>query len=105
LSDLSITIFDQRSSDWHQTQRLGNSHTSSKKYLSWKLACLEEADVIALYLQPVLISSSDMLELRIYSSSGKLVVCCPEGLWRRGDVEIVCQDFASGDNGKAEGGC
>jgi hypothetical protein len=24
---------------------------------------------------------------------GRLVVCCPEGYWRRGNVEVVCHRY------------
>jgi hypothetical protein len=34
-----------------------------------------------------------LLELGLFARSGKMVVCCPEGFWRRGNVQIVCQSF------------
>lgn len=34
-----------------------------------------------------------LLELGLYAGSGRLVVCCPEGYWRRGNVQIVCARF------------
>ena len=32
-------------------------------------------------------------ELGLYARSGKLKVCCPEGFWRRGNVEVVCRRY------------
>jgi hypothetical protein len=34
-----------------------------------------------------------LLELGLYAPSGKMVVCCPEGFYRRGNVQIVCDRF------------
>ena len=31
-----------------------------------------------------------LLELGLMARSGKLLVCCPTGFWRRGNVEVVC---------------
>lgn len=34
-----------------------------------------------------------LMELRLFARSSKVVVCCPPGYWRRGNVEVVCNRF------------
>lgn len=34
-----------------------------------------------------------LLELGLFAKSGKLLVCCPEGYWRRGNVEVICARY------------
>ena len=34
-----------------------------------------------------------MLELGLFANSGKLIVCCPDGFWRKGNVDIVCERY------------
>ncbi len=51
---------------------------------------LEAADIVVMYLAPGTKSPISLLELGLCAHSGKLKVCCPEGFWRRGNVEIVC---------------
>jgi hypothetical protein len=34
-----------------------------------------------------------LLELGLFARSGKVVACCPEGFWRRGNVEVVCRRY------------
>jgi hypothetical protein len=34
-----------------------------------------------------------LLELGLHARSGKLVVGCPHGFWRRGNIEVVCARF------------
>jgi hypothetical protein len=38
-------------------------------------------------------SPISLLELGLYASSGKMLVCCPEGFWRKGNVDIVCEKY------------
>jgi hypothetical protein len=41
----------------------------------------------------MLTQHSGLLELGLFARSGKMVVCCPGGYWRRGNVQIVCKRF------------
>ena len=55
---------------------------------------LDQADLIVMYLQPLTISPVSLIELGIFSSTvpkPNMVVCCPEGFHRKGNVDIVCE--------------
>ena len=49
------------------------------------------ADVIAFYFKPGTLTPITLLELGMYAGTGKAVVCCPEGFYKRGNVQIVCR--------------
>jgi hypothetical protein len=34
-----------------------------------------------------------LLEMGLHARSKKLVVCCPDGFWRKGNVDIVCERY------------
>jgi hypothetical protein len=34
-----------------------------------------------------------LLEFGLYARSGKLIVCCLEDYWRRGNLEVVCRRY------------
>jgi hypothetical protein len=51
---------------------------------------LDEADIIFMYFSPGTQSPISLLELGSYGGSGKMIVCCPDGFWRKGNVEIFC---------------
>ncbi|MCE9532867.1 MAG: nucleoside 2-deoxyribosyltransferase domain-containing protein, partial [Planctomycetes bacterium] len=53
----------------------------------------EQATVIAMYFDPATQAPITLLELGLFARSGKLVVCCPAGYWRRGNVEVVCARY------------
>ena len=33
------------------------------------------------------------MELGLHAMQDNVLVCCPEGFWRRGNVEIVCERY------------
>jgi hypothetical protein len=49
--------------------------------------------VIAMFLQLGTMSPISLMELGLHAKDRKLVVCCPEGFWRRGNVQVVCAEF------------
>lgn len=57
------------------------------------LAAQERATVIAMYFAPPTRAPISLLELGLFARSGKMIVCCPEGFWRRGNVDIVCERY------------
>jgi hypothetical protein len=42
---------------------------------------------------PKTMSPISLLELGLHSKSNKMVVMCPEGFWRKGNVDIVCEKY------------
>jgi len=65
-----------------------------KEQVDWELDAQDLADIILMYFAPTTKAPISLLELGLYAPSGKMIVCCPEGFWRRGNVEIVCDRFA-----------
>jgi hypothetical protein len=61
--------------------------------VNWELNGLDKADYILMYFSPETKSPISLLELGLYAASGKLIVCCPEGFWRKGNVDIVCEKY------------
>lgn len=54
---------------------------------------LEAADVIALHFDADNPAPISLLELGLFARSGRIIVACPEGFYRRGNVQVVCQRF------------
>jgi len=92
LKDLDMTILNPRRDDWDSSweQSIGNSQF--REQVEWELQGLEISDFIALYFSPGTKSPITLLELGLFAKSrpGKLIVCCPDGFWRKGNVDIVC---------------
>lgn len=93
LSHLPITILNPRRGDWDSSWEQDISNPEFKEQVDWEMDHLIKADVIALFLQPGTMSPISLLELGMHAADGKVVVCCPSGYWRRGNVQIVCQRY------------
>lgn len=61
-----------------------------REQVEWELDAQERATVIAMYFDSQTQAPITLLELGLFARSGKVIVCCPPGYWRRGNVEIVC---------------
>jgi hypothetical protein len=46
-----------------------------------------------MYFDPATKAPVTLLELGLAAESGKTVVCCPDGFWRKGNVDIVCKRY------------
>ena len=64
-----------------------------KEQVEWELEALEIADHIIMYFDKDTKSPISLLELGLYATSEKMVVCCPEGFWRKGNLDIVCERY------------
>lgn len=46
-----------------------------------------------MYFDPNTKSPISLLELGLYATSNKLHVICPDGFYRKGNIEIVCDKY------------
>jgi hypothetical protein len=90
LEDLAITILNPRRDEWDASWEQSLSFPPFREQVEWELEAQERAGVIAMYFAPTTKAPITLLELGLAAKSGRLVVCCPPGFWRRGNVEIVC---------------
>jgi hypothetical protein len=95
LADLDMVIYNPRRDDWDSTWVQSADNPQFREQVEWELAGLELANMIVLYLAPGTMSPISLLELGIYAANGskKLVVCCPEGFQRKGNVDIICERY------------
>lgn len=54
---------------------------------------MEKATTIFICFSPGSKSPITLLELELHASSGKVVMVCPKGFWRRGNIEVVASKF------------
>jgi hypothetical protein len=89
-----VAILNPRRDDWDAAvvQSIHDPHFRGQ--VEWELEGLDQATVIAMYFEPATRAPITLLELGLSARGGKLVVCCPPGYWRRGNVEVVCARYA-----------
>ncbi|MGV3612264.1 MAG: nucleoside 2-deoxyribosyltransferase domain-containing protein [Fluviicola sp.] len=88
-----VVLLNPRRDDWNASWKQEVTNQQFHEQVTWEMDGLESADLIVFYFSPGTQSPVTMLELGLFARSGKLVVCCPEGFWRKGNVDMVCQRF------------
>ena len=93
LADLPVAVLNPRRDEWDATWVQSIDNPLFRGQVEWELDGLDRATVVAVYFAPTTQAPITLLELGLFARSGKLVVCCPAGYWRRGNVEVVCARF------------
>jgi len=93
LTDRDLTILDPRRAEWDASWRQSIDEPKFRDQVEWELDGLERADVIAMWFAPETKAPITLLELGLHARGGKVVVGCPDGYWRKGNIEIVCAQF------------
>ncbi len=81
--------------EWDSSWVQSIDNPQFREQVEWELEGLEDVDLIICFLQPETQSPISLLELGFYAAKNpkKIVVCCPEGFWRKGNVDIVCNRY------------
>ena len=97
LKDFDIRILNPRRDDYDAGQKQSIDNPYFKEQVTWELDGLDRADLIVMYLQPDTLSPISMMEIGLYINTldwnKQMIICCPDGFWRRGNIEILVDRF------------
>jgi hypothetical protein len=93
LDGRDVTIYNPRRDSWDSSWVQSIHNEQFREQVEWELDHLDKSDVIVMYFDENTKSPISLLELGLYASSGKMIVYCPEGFWRKGNVDIVAQRY------------
>jgi len=93
LKDFPITIYNPRRDSWDSSWEQRETNPQFNQQVNWEMNKLEDANLIFMYFSPETKSPISLLELGLHANDYKMVVVCPDGFWRKGNVEVVCSRF------------
>jgi hypothetical protein len=93
LKNENILLLNPTRFTWDSSWKTTADDAQFNEQVSWELEQLEKADLIILNLLPEAQSPISLLEFGLYAQSGKLIVCCPDGFWKKGNVDMVCRRY------------
>ena len=93
LADLDVLILNPRRDAWDPTWEQSISNPLFREQVEWELDGLERADCVLVNFLSDSLSPITLLELGLFATSGKLIVVCPDGFWRKGNVEVVAARY------------
>lgn len=89
------TALNPRRDDWDSTWEQKISNPQFNEQVNWELQGIEEAEKVIIYFDPATKSPISLLELGYLAGNcpEKCIVICPEGFWRKGNVDVVCDRY------------
>jgi hypothetical protein len=89
-----IIILNPRRDDWDSSWVQSIKNPKFKEQVMWEIHGQSSSDLILMYFSPNTKSPITLLELGLSANRSELMVCCPEGFWRKGNIEVVCDYFS-----------
>lgn len=94
--DLDVTIFNPRRDDWDPSWEQDINNPVFNEQVNWELDHIEMSDIVLFHFDPNTMSPITLMEFGICTKPKlvtNLIVNCPQGFWRKGNVDIVCQRY------------
>ncbi|KAJ4408080.1 hypothetical protein N0V91_003428 [Didymella pomorum] len=93
LQDLPVTLCNPRRGAWDPNVTKSAKDAAFKQQVVWELTALEKATIIIFFFDANTVSPVTMMELGLWASSGKVIVCCDSRFWRAGNIHLVCERY------------
>lgn len=88
--DLGYNVFNPRRENYDASWVQSMDNPEFFQQVNWELNALDNCDLILMNFIPNTISPISLYEFGRYSNSGKISVVCPDGFFRKGNIEIGC---------------
>ena len=92
-SNSDIVFYNPRRPDWDSSWKQDPTPgTQFYEQVTWELNHIEKSDLVVFYFDPKTQSPITLLELGyvLGRRDKDLIVCCPDGYFRKGNVVITC---------------
>jgi hypothetical protein len=96
----NVVLLNPRRPHWDPSWKNVKSNAKFREQVLWELQALRDSDYIIMYFDPATKSPISLLETGIHIQSfnprhlgKKLMVVCPRGFWRKGNVDITCEFY------------
>lgn len=93
VQDKPYIFFNPRRDDWNSNWKQVKSDPQFSGQVKWELEALEIADYIIMYLDPNTVSPVSLIEFGLHARSGKLIMVCPDGYFKKGNIDITCEFY------------
>jgi hypothetical protein len=91
----NAVFLNPRRNDWNSSWKQDKENQNFREQVEWELNAMEVADLIVMYFVPGTISPISLLEFGMWCKTNKIIVYCPEGFQRKGNVDIVCERYGT----------
>lgn len=94
LADYNVVVCNPRRDDWDSTWVQSIDNAQFNEQVTWELDNIEDADLVVFYFDPAGPAPITLMELGLCAGNlQNAIVCCPDGYWRKGNVEMICDRY------------
>lgn len=93
LGDSYIAIHNPRRDDWDSSWGQSIDNPQFREQVEWELTSLDNSHLIALYLDKETKSPISLLEFGMHVRDKNMIVYCPNGFWRKGNIDVTCAKY------------
>jgi hypothetical protein len=86
-------LLNPRRRQWDASWPTDATSPIFNEQVQWELSAIEAADLVVFYFHPGSQAPVTLLELGLTARTGKARVCCPNGYWCKGNVDVVCSRY------------
>lgn len=93
--DFDLTLINPRRDNWDSSWVQSIENPQFREQVEWELEGMEKASYTFIYFSPETKAPITLLELGLHCPCGNAytMVVCPEGFWRKGNVDVTCNWF------------
>lgn len=90
-----VLVLNPRRDDWRSEWAPVMENPDFYAQVEWELDGIKACDVLAMYFAPGTNAPITLMEFGICAATApqKMIVCCPEGFYRKGNVDIACARY------------
>ena len=88
-----LTVLNPRREEWDASWVQSINNKQFREQVEWELYALDNATHKVFYFDPDTKSPITLFELGRYITDENVLVCCPNGYWRKGNVDIYCKKY------------
>lgn len=93
--DPSVVVANPRRVQWDSSWIQSDTNPMFREQVEWELDHIDRANLVVFYFDPSTKSPISLLELGKHLArpdcAQSTIVCCPDGFWRKGNVEVCCR--------------
>jgi hypothetical protein len=93
LSDKNIRFLNPRRDDWDSSWGQTMDDPKFLEQVQWELNSMEMSHIIVMVFDPKTLSPISMLELGLHAKEQKVMVVCPDGFWKKGNIDVTCEFY------------
>lgn len=96
LAGTGWTVLNPRRDDWDSSWEQKIENDQFREQVQWELQGLETCEKAIVYFDPTTKAPITLLELGLMAGLApeKLLVVCPQGFYRKGNVDVLCDRYS-----------